>query len=119
MIALNSSQSAEGELYIDDGKTFKFAKGGFIHRRFIFSNGKLISSKATHDGNQFTTNSVVERVIILGLPQAPKGAIIEPANKKVDVEYGPLWLLNRNSPAAVTIRRPNMPIAEDWTIKFL
>ncbi|GAB4855720.1 hypothetical protein Ancab_024364 [Ancistrocladus abbreviatus] len=39
VIALNSSQAAEGELYVDDGKSFEF---GTIHR-FIFSNGKLTS----------------------------------------------------------------------------
>ncbi|CAM8986521.1 unnamed protein product [Rhodiola kirilowii] len=119
VIAVNSSQAAEGELYVDDGKTFEFAKGGFIHRRFVFSNGKLTSSNAAHNGNQFTTKVVVERVIILGLPRAPTSALIEPANQKVEVEYGPLWLLNQKSPAAVTIRKPNLPISEDWTVKFV
>nr|KYP47448.1 Neutral alpha-glucosidase AB [Cajanus cajan] len=43
VIALNSSQAAEGELYIDDGSSFNFLQGAYIHRRFIFSNGKLAS----------------------------------------------------------------------------
>ncbi|KAJ7957062.1 Alpha-glucosidase [Quillaja saponaria] len=34
VIALNSSQAAEGELYIDDGKSFEFQQGAYIHRPF-------------------------------------------------------------------------------------
>uniref|UniRef100_A0A7N0TZF4 Probable glucan 1,3-alpha-glucosidase n=1 Tax=Kalanchoe fedtschenkoi TaxID=63787 RepID=A0A7N0TZF4_KALFE len=119
VIALNSSQAAEGELYIDDGKSFEFAKGGFIHRRFVFSDGKLTSSAAVHNSNQFTTNSHVERVIILGLPRAPTGALVEPLGQKVEVDYGPLWLRKEHSPNAVTIRKPNLRIAEDWTVQLL
>ena len=34
MVALNSSGSAEGELYMDDGSSFAFNRGAYVHRHF-------------------------------------------------------------------------------------
>ncbi|XP_027151345.1 probable glucan 1,3-alpha-glucosidase [Coffea eugenioides] len=122
VIALNSSKEAEGELYIDDGKSFEFENGAYIHRRFKFSNGKLTSSNAAPSGaggSRFSTDCTVERIILLGLSPAPKSALIEPANQKVGVQRGPLTIRHGNSPSFLTIRKPNVRIEDDWTIKIL
>jgi mannosyl-oligosaccharide alpha-1,3-glucosidase len=122
VVALNSSQAAEGELYIDDGSSFGFLEGAFIHRRFIFANGKLTSVDLapTSGGNvRHTSNVVIERIIVLGHAHGSKNALIEPSNQKVDIELGPLWVQRANSPAFMTIRKPNVRVAEDWTIKIL
>ncbi|KAK6128400.1 hypothetical protein DH2020_037876 [Rehmannia glutinosa] len=121
VIALNSSMAAEGELYVDDGKSFEFQQGAFIHRRFTFSNGKLTSSKmgtATGGNNKFASECTVERIILLGLSPAPKNALVKPANQKVDVEWGPLLLRGGKGKSFLTIRKPNVRIADDWTIKL-
>ncbi|CBI17232.3 unnamed protein product, partial [Vitis vinifera] len=83
VIALNGSHAAEGELYIDDGKSFEFKQGAYIHRHFVFSDGKLTSSSLA------------------------------------EIELGPLWLRRGKSAPVLTIRRPNVPVADDWTIKIL
>ncbi|KAA8547035.1 hypothetical protein F0562_003464 [Nyssa sinensis] len=122
VIALNNSQAAEGELYIDDGKSFEFEQGAYIHRRFVFSVGKLTSlniAPSAPGNSQFSSNCVVERIILLGHSPGPKNALIEPANRKAEIELGPLHLRGGNSPDVVTIRRPNVGIADDWTIKIL
>ncbi|XP_057495532.1 probable glucan 1,3-alpha-glucosidase [Actinidia eriantha] len=122
VIALNSTQEAEGELYIDDGKSFEFAKGAYIHRRFVFSNGKLTSSNtspAASGKSRFSSDCVIERIILLGYSPGPKSALIEPANQKAEIELGPLYLRNGRSPTVVTIRKPNVRIADDWTIQVL
>lgn len=121
VIALNSSLAAEGELYIDDGKSFEFEQGAYIHRRFVFSNGKLTSSNAAPSipKTPYSSECVVERIILLGLPQGPKSALVEPANQKVDIVFGPLWLQGTRSPEALTVRKPNVRIADDWSIKVL
>lgn len=122
VIALNSSNAAEGELYIDDGKSFEFQQGAYIHRRFIFANGKLTSLNLGHStaGNKkFALDCTVERVIILGLSPVPKTALIESENQKVDIELGPLHLRGGPSSSVPTIRKPNVRIVDDWTIKFL
>ncbi|XP_012844831.1 PREDICTED: probable glucan 1,3-alpha-glucosidase [Erythranthe guttata] len=124
VIALNQSMSAEGELYIDDGKSFEFQKGAYIHRRFTFSNGKLTSSNMRPDDTtagdrKFETESTVERIILLGLSNAPKNAVIEPANQKVEIEMGPLLLRGGRGLSVPTIRKPDVRIGDDWTIKLL
>ncbi|CAK9153423.1 unnamed protein product [Ilex paraguariensis] len=122
VIALNSSQAAEGELYVDDGKSFEFEQGAYIHRRFVFSNGKLTSSNlatSARGKSLFSSGCTVERIILLGLSPGPKIALIEPSNQKADVEFGPLQLRGERNPMVLTIRKPNVRIADDWTIKVL
>ncbi|XP_011099673.1 probable glucan 1,3-alpha-glucosidase [Sesamum indicum] len=122
VIALNSSKAAEGELYVDDGKSFQFQKGAYIHRRFTFSNGKLTSSNlapATAALSKFTSDCTVERIILLGLSPEPKTASVEPGNEKVDIELGPLVLREGKGQSVLTIRKPNVRISDDWTIKVL
>ncbi|CAL0319739.1 unnamed protein product [Lupinus luteus] len=122
VIALNSSQAAEGELYIDDGSSFNFLKGGYIHKRFIFANGKLTSvdvAPASSGNVRYSPDVVIERIILLGHTSGSKNALIEPSNQKVDIELGPLWVQRARSPAAVTIRKPNVRVTDDWTVKIL
>ncbi|XP_060183066.1 probable glucan 1,3-alpha-glucosidase [Lycium barbarum] len=121
VIALNSAQAAEGELYIDDGKSFEFKQGAFIHRRFTFSNGKLISSNAapsTAGSSIFSSECTLERIILLGLSPGAKTALIEPGNKKVEIELGPLFI-HGNRASVLTIRKPNVRITNDWSIQIL
>ncbi|XP_047176899.1 probable glucan 1,3-alpha-glucosidase [Vigna umbellata] len=122
VIALNSSQEAEGELYIDDGSSFKFLQGAYIHRRFIFSNGKLISidlAPASGSNRYYSSDAFIERIILLGQASGSKSALIEPSNQKIDIELGPLWFLRPRAPAVVTVRKPNVRVAEDWTITVI
>lgn len=123
MIALNSSKAAEGELYIDDGKSFDFKQGAYIHRRFVFKDGKLTSSNAetVPSGKlRFNTDCSIERIIILGHAAGPKNALVEPENRKAEIEFSPLQLHGRSGgPAVLTIRKPDVRVADDWTIKIL
>ncbi|EEF33007.1 probable glucan 1,3-alpha-glucosidase isoform X2 [Ricinus communis] len=123
VIALNSSQAAEGELYVDDGESFEFLQGAFIHRRFVFSKGKLTSINLAPSSNvksRFSSKCVIERIILLGYSPGAKDALIEPANHKVEIAPGPLRLHGSAGGAAVvTIRKPMVHIADDWTIKIL
>jgi mannosyl-oligosaccharide alpha-1,3-glucosidase len=122
VVALNSSKSAEGELYMDDGKSFDYEEGAFMHRHFVFSDNKLVSTnkaRTTLNKKKFSSECVVERVILLGLSANAKKAVIEPGNYKVDIELGPLSLRTGSSPVALTIRKPNVRVADDWTIRIL
>ena len=121
VIALNSSHAAEGELYIDNGKSFEFKQGAYIHRHFVFSDGKLTSSSLVPNASKtlFSSACVIERIIVLGHSSGPKNALIEPSNRKAEIELGPLWLRRGKSAPVLTIRRPNVPVADDWTIKIL
>ncbi|KAK4788494.1 hypothetical protein SAY86_019813 [Trapa natans] len=122
VIALNSSKVAEGELYIDDGKSFNFKQGAYIHRRFVFKDGKLTSSDARNSFSgklRFNSDCTIERIIILGHAAGPKNALVEPENLKLEIELGPLQLHGRSGPAVLTIRKPGVLVTSDWTIKIL
>ncbi|KAL4352975.1 hypothetical protein GQ457_06G034570 [Hibiscus cannabinus] len=122
VIALNSSQEAEGELYLDDGKSFDFKHGAYIHRRFAFSNGHLTSSNMASSalGNsKFSSGCIIERIILLGYTPGAKTALIEPGNQKAVIELGPLRFGGQHGGGAITIRKPGVRVAEDWKIKIL
>ncbi|XP_010908477.1 probable glucan 1,3-alpha-glucosidase [Elaeis guineensis] len=121
VIALNGSLAAEGELYVDDGKSYDFEQGAYIHRRFIFADCKLtsIDVRPAKIGGKFSSDCVIERIILLGLPSGAKKAVIEPGNREADVELGPLTLRGGSSLVAVTVRKPNVRIADDWTLRIL
>lgn len=121
VIALNSSLAAEGELYLDDGKSYDFEQGAYIHRRFVFSNGKLTSSslRPSNLSKEFPSNCVIERIILLGLPAGAKKAVIEPGNQQADIEPGPLVLRTGASPVALVVRKPNLRVSDDWALRIL
>ena len=88
----------------------------------MFSNGKLTSydlAPASNAKSKFSSECVVERIILLGHSSGPKNAQIEPASQKVEIVLGPLKLEGQRGSSIVTVRKPNVRIADDWTIKIL
>eukprot|EP00245_Coleochaete_scutata_P001915 TRINITY_DN1237_c0_g1_i1.p1 TRINITY_DN1237_c0_g1~~TRINITY_DN1237_c0_g1_i1.p1 ORF type:complete len:920 (+),score=153.19 TRINITY_DN1237_c0_g1_i1:85-2844(+) len=129
VVALNSSYAAEGELFIDDGKSYAFEKGAYIHRRFVFANGQIESSDAAPagaSGRGFAPSTRVERIVVLGLPSGNSAnlrrAMVEESrrteNLDLTVEVGPPLLHQGVPSTAVVIRLPNVLIASDWSIKI-
>ncbi|KAL9128057.1 MAG: hypothetical protein Q9217_003196, partial [Psora testacea] len=45
LIVLDKDGKASGSLYIDDGESFNYQSGAYIHRKFDFINGQLSSSE--------------------------------------------------------------------------
>eukprot|EP00897_Mesotaenium_endlicherianum_P006689 jgi/Mesen1/6048/ME000308S05242 len=92
VVALNSTGGAEGELYIDDGKSYEFREGAFLRRHFVFRDGRLSSSDAAAPpggagGKGFASTCVVERVVVMGAEEAvpPKHhqAVVENSGVKL------------------------------------
>ncbi|PWA74531.1 late embryogenesis abundant (LEA) hydroxyproline-rich glycoprotein family [Artemisia annua] len=106
----SSQGAAEGELYIDDGKSYDFKQGAYIHRRFTFSDGKLTSENLATSaslGTKFLSDCTIERIILLGHSSKPKSARIEPSNNVAEVELGPLQIRSGVQSSVLTIsRRP-------------
>ncbi|EPS71756.1 alpha-glucosidase, partial [Genlisea aurea] len=122
VVAVNGSNSAEGELYIDDGKSFDFVKGSYLHLRFEFgADGTLSSTNMGSSGSRkFSSGCTVERIILLGLGFDPKGAVVEGENREVGVETGPVSLIGKSSSSGVpTIRKPGLRISDNWKIKLV
>ena len=52
---------ASGELYIDDGETFDYKKGHYLHRAFTLKDGVFASTSADAAA-AFVTNAWIEKV---------------------------------------------------------
>ncbi|XP_042299274.1 neutral alpha-glucosidase C isoform X2 [Sceloporus undulatus] len=69
--ALDSKESAAGELYLDDGHSFQYLhEKQFLLRKFTFHKN-IFSSRHADGDPQFHTKCVVERILILGMKNHP------------------------------------------------
>ncbi|XP_013399270.1 neutral alpha-glucosidase AB isoform X2 [Lingula anatina] len=113
VVALDRKGSARGDLYIDDYHTFHYRKGDFIYREFIFKD-KVLENKNGNPGSTFTTPSWLEKVIIMGLSTSPSAVTIsspKSASTSLGFTYDSVKMI-------LTIRKPAVNIAEDWTISI-
>jgi alpha 1,3-glucosidase len=140
-IALSSNGSARGDLYWDDGSSFKYQDGEYLYRRFSFEGNRLRSTRGDlndliHDdsGVVFNTTFVparegyskdvvntVERVIVLGYPKAPSKVVLIPEGTQSTstdtVELRSVLGYEYDSNVKrLVIRKPNAKIAENWSI---
>ncbi|XP_066574973.1 neutral alpha-glucosidase AB isoform X2 [Amia ocellicauda] len=110
-VALSPQNTAEGELFVDDGHTFKYQTDSqYIHRKFIFANQSLTSQNADPKG-QFSTPAWLERVVILGA-QKPSAVTLHAA----DGSQSPLEFDFDAHTAVLTLRKPAVNVGADWTI---
>ncbi|CAH1791374.1 unnamed protein product [Owenia fusiformis] len=110
VIALNKQGRASGDLYIDDYQSFSYKNGEFIHRKFTFENNKLTNSNADSSGS-FETASWLERVRIVGLNRRPSKIQITSSSGTTELEFK-----YDNNNDMLTIRKPSINIAQDFTI---
>lgn len=115
VVALDEQMAAEGELYLDDGKSFDYQQGVFLHRVFTFRDNALVS-RAKANGS-FPSDVTVERVVILGYPRDAQ------VKCSLRIESGPragsevavtvLW-----EEGAAVLRKPAAMVVEDWTLRL-
>ncbi|XP_043931309.1 neutral alpha-glucosidase AB-like [Protopterus annectens] len=105
---------AEGDLFEDDGHTFNFEKkNAYIHKKYIFSNNSLSSRSADVNG-QFATASWIERVVIMGAARPTSVHLTNADGSKLTLDF------EHNAETSVlTIRKPAVNTATDWTISLL
>jgi alpha 1,3-glucosidase len=112
VVALDEQGQARGDLYIDDGMSFKFAKGQFLHRRFSYTNGVLACrafGPSQERGDFYVDyDCTIEKIQIAGLAKAPV-IVKNQAGVPYEIELGG---------GVLTIHRANLPIKDDWAIGF-
>lgn len=71
LVAVNNRGYATGSLYLDDGATFEYQTGQFLHLNFTFellpAGRGLAVLKSTGRKGKWVSNVRVERVVVLGL----------------------------------------------------
>ncbi|KAF4632530.1 hypothetical protein G7Y89_g5593 [Cudoniella acicularis] len=122
VIALNKEGSAKGELYVDDGETFDYQSGAYIHRSFEFKDGVLASmdigkkGKLTDKYLKTMKGVRVERIIIVGAPKEWEG------KKSVKTGKGEAGLEFHGEEGGkaswAVVRNPGVAIGENWKIEF-
>lgn len=109
-VAVDLKNTAEGELYIDDGHTFKYEKKEFIHRKLSLANNVLSSVNLVPDAN-FSTLSWIERIVIVGTSK-PSKVTLKTANgleRQLEFDFDAIVSM-------LTLRKPGMNAGDDWTV---
>ncbi|KAI9697516.1 MAG: hypothetical protein M1820_007782 [Bogoriella megaspora] len=136
VLVLGSSGSANGTLYLDDGESFDYEDGAFIHRLFSFSSstGSLVSTSASEAPNtgkkaKAYENSMqgvrVERIIVVGAPDswrgkeevdvAEEGEGKSRAERKADFVF---YEARDGKANWAVVRDPKVDIGKGWRVDF-
>lgn len=127
-IALNSSGSAVGDLYLDDGHSFAYQRGSYLHRQFSFSKGVLTNVAAETSSAVLPVKAgksmpnTIERIVVMGLKGKEsswkvlsKGA----PGQHAEAENGPLNRVAGMPDAAVVIRKTGLLVDQDWSLQLV
>lgn len=132
VVVLGKDGKADGELYIDDGETYEFEQGAFIHRRFVVAGGSLKSEEVLSEKNKSNKKKTtflktmsgvkVERIIIVNAPKSLEGRT-QVTVKGEGLKAGSTAQVSYHSAtdgnaAWALIRNPAVQIGLDWTIEL-
>uniref|UniRef100_A0A669CSS2 Glucosidase alpha, neutral C n=1 Tax=Oreochromis niloticus TaxID=8128 RepID=A0A669CSS2_ORENI len=80
---LSPQGTADGELYLDDGHSFRYRdRKAFCLRRFSMLSGRLLCRPAGEEGT-FDCNTVIQSVTILGVKSKPSAVIVHASGKEI------------------------------------
>ncbi|CAJ0961592.1 unnamed protein product [Ranitomeya imitator] len=111
-VALNLQGEAQGELYLDDGHSFNYQQNDFLYRKFSYSHGELTSSSLDLNG-KFETPSWLERVVIIGATKPKNITLHQPGGSEVQLDFD-----YDAQTSVITVRKPGVNIASDFTISL-
>ncbi|KAK4242235.1 2 subunit alpha glucosidase [Achaetomium macrosporum] len=122
---------AEGDLYVDDGDSYDYQRGQYIHRRFVFDGAGKSLASVDADGRepgsvqegewmQKVRSVGVGKIVVVGAPTAWAG------KKTVKVESeGKVWEAKLEfTPAAqgraafAVVKKVGARIGADWKVDF-
>ena len=145
LITLASTGSAEGELYTDDGESYEYLDGAFIHRKFSFADSTLLSVDLAADEQGKRTSAQdkktkayyetmksvrVEKVIVINAPKEWEGRKEVRVHDKGNLAVGlkaedkprtvdMRWFQGQDGRADwAVVRDPGVGIGRSWTIEF-
>ena len=129
VVVLDNVGGAEGTLYVDDGESFEYQDGGFIHRKFVFDgpSQKLVSTnlgtsgKKTKDYLKSMAKVRVEKVVLVGAPTSwqSKTQVLASEGAKTSRKVALSWHAAQGGKAAwAVVRDPGLAIGSDWEIDF-
>ena len=131
LISLTPEGTANGDLYIDDGESYDYQEGAFIHRNLTFALNTLSSSnfedgihsnkgKKRREYVKQMERVRVEKIIVVGAPGSWQGRkevrVVkdgEGSGVELVFERGGVGTAN-----VAVIRDPGVGIGRDWRVEF-
>ncbi|KAF2403160.1 hypothetical protein EJ06DRAFT_580329 [Trichodelitschia bisporula] len=127
LVVVLGKGGAEGELYVDDGETFEFQLGAYIHRKFVYeAEGERLSSADVGTKGKGTDRYVkgmekvrVERIVLVGVPAGWKSGTVKvtEGGKNWEAEVSVVKGGKGRADTAV-VRDPGVAIGRDWEVVF-
>ena len=138
LIVLSPQKFAEGELYTDDGESYDYLDGAFIHRRFSFTDNRLVSGDLSTTSDKDKQNKKtkayfesmkqvrVEKIIIVGAPKEWEGQseakVRETVGTKGEAKVAEVemtWFAGQGGKADwAVVRDPGMGVGNSWVVEF-
>lgn len=128
LITLNKNGEADGSLYFDDGETFDYEKGAYIHRQFQFRDSVLSSEDLATKGPKTAeylkalADVTVERVIVVDPPKEWKQkqtvTVIEDGAKTGSTASLDYFEQQSGKADYAVVKKPNVGIGKSWRIEF-
>ncbi|XP_036006347.1 neutral alpha-glucosidase C isoform X2 [Fundulus heteroclitus] len=113
-VALNSQGCADGELYLDDGHSFRYRdRKAFCLRRFSMLSGRLLCRPASEEGG-FDCETVVQSVNILGVKNKPSTVTVHVSG--AEAISAPFEVLEAR--CMLTLNNLNLRVGMDWEIRI-
>lgn len=134
--AKGADLSAEGELYVDDGESFDFEKGVYIHRRFVFDGAKATLTSTDYEGRDTSAIAAIEKgspwmkgmrdvlinkVVLVGVPASWTGKTQvdvrgpDGASRSVQIDVTPAA---DGRAAFAVVKKLRVRVGDDWTLSF-
>ena len=114
-VALDSTNKASGKLYMDDEETFghtkrnEYAVAQFTFEESVLRNAVEVGSGWASSVEELKEGRLVERVIIMGLTNAPTS---------VSVDGKPLGFEHDAVSKSLVLRKPEVSALDNWEIVF-
>ena len=114
-IAPDATGAASGRLYLDRGDGYEYQRGEYAYRKYAFAGG-VLASTSLHDSAAYRPTNTLERIeLLVDAVAARKIQSVVLSHKGAS---RPLEFAYHEATRRLTVRKPDVPMADDWEIAF-